>query len=543
MRQNLVLLFVLVFALCACGTHRTTQTLQVSEPPVIEKISAVTPVATSSPSSSTEEFSLVLPLPASTEYDKVATELDAYKPLFAGVMRTEPDVRLRITAHTALLHSAKESMTRSERIADAVKKYLLADTGIDPSRIQILPRGAEAPLFANSSAYGRARNNRMELTLENISKSVQKSGAAPEIVPAGQPEASAYSIESPEPLAVSSEVLTRTYTFRFASGHSGLNSDMLQQAESLSSFLKANPGVKAVIVGHTDNVGRADNNQRLSYQRGLELQITLLTKFGIPAERTEVRGAGEDRPIADNRTALGRSLNRRVEVSMLPYKPVLRFAEIPSRSVIPGESAAPVARKNAPPPAPAYAQVATVTDYRQRLERLAKLYGAREVIYSGGVRYVPLQSAGSIRNYRVEISVSKCTLWLYRILPDGSKLLVRPYKVATAKRGTPYPQGSGYVTAIDYDPWWFPTARMVRQAAAKGRRLEPVPPGNNSNPMGAFKIYLSHANNGGSFRIHGTNKPSLIGQRVSQGCIRMTNNDGLELARTIKPGTEVVVYE
>ena len=109
--------------------------------------------------------------------------------------------------------------------------------------------------------------------------------------------------------------------------------------------------------------------------------------------------------------------------------------------------------------------------------------------------------------------------------------------------GLPYPQGAGYVTAIDYDPWWYPTKRMVRQAAEKGRRLEPVPPGNRSNPMGAFKIFLSHGNDGGSFRIHGTNKPSLIGKRVSQGCIRMTNKDGLELARTITPGTEVDVYE
>ncbi len=548
MRQNIALLIFMVFALSACGAHGGRKSLKAAATPVIQDLPSKTVKPEKQPPKKSE-LSLVLSLPKNQDDSAIASELDIYKAALVGILKIEPRTHLRITAHSALLHSQQESMERSKHIALAVKNYLLREGAIDPARIRILPRGAEVPLFANSSAYGRARNNRMELTIENISDAGQSVvvRSAPPVAPVPQnTTAGVASPPAPALPAPSRDALARTFTFRFSTGRSGLDSSMLQQARELAQFLQNTPGIKARIVGHTDNVGSRENNQRLSYQRALELQIALLTRFGIPAERTEVKGYGEDKPLADNSTSRGRSLNRRVEIRMLPYKPVVRYAGIAPQTVVPGESAAPAAAVRQSASAVAVPQGARKTgkqDYRQRLEQLAKLYGAREVIYSGGVRYVPLRSANELKNYRIEISVGKCTLWLYRVLPDGSKMLMRPYKVATAKKGVPYPQGTGYVTAIDYDPWWFPTARMIRQAAAKGRRLAPVPPGSRSNPMGAFKIYLSHGNNGGSFRIHGTNRPSLIGRRVSQGCIRMTNKDGLELARTIEPGTEVVVYE
>lgn len=143
------------------------------------------------------------------------------------------------------------------------------------------------------------------------------------------------------------------------------------------------------------------------------------------------------------------------------------------------------------------------------------------------------------RRFRIEVSISKCTLWLYEILPDGSKKLVRPFQVATAKPGTPWPKGEGRITGIDFSPWWYPTENMKRQARRIGKRLVPVPPGSTRNPMGDVKIMLSHIEDGGAYRIHGTNQPWLIGKRVSLGCIRMRNEEGLELARTVPVGTVV----
>ena len=61
--------------------------------------------------------------------------------------------------------------------------------------------------------------------------------------------------------------------------------------------------------------------------------------------------------------------------------------------------------------------------------------------------------------------------------------------------------------------------------------------GGPGNPLGARAMYLS----GSVYRIHGTNKPSSIGQHVSSGCIRMLNEDVIDLYSRTQVGTKVVV--
>jgi lipoprotein-anchoring transpeptidase ErfK/SrfK len=61
--------------------------------------------------------------------------------------------------------------------------------------------------------------------------------------------------------------------------------------------------------------------------------------------------------------------------------------------------------------------------------------------------------------------------------------------------------------------------------------------GGPGNPLGARAMYLS----GSVYRIHGTNAPQTIGQRVSSGCIRLTNEDVADLYERVKVGVKVVV--
>jgi len=61
--------------------------------------------------------------------------------------------------------------------------------------------------------------------------------------------------------------------------------------------------------------------------------------------------------------------------------------------------------------------------------------------------------------------------------------------------------------------------------------------GGPTNPLGARAMYLGNT----IYRIHGTNAPSTIGQRVSSGCIRLTNEDVIDLASRVNVGTKVVV--
>jgi adhesin transport system outer membrane protein len=80
----------------------------------------------------------------------------------------------------------------------------------------------------------------------------------------------------------------------------------------LAEFLQKHPDLKLTIEGHTDSVGSSQFNQRLSQQRADSVVKNLVEKHGIPPERLMASGFGEDRPIADNTTAEGRSQNRRV---------------------------------------------------------------------------------------------------------------------------------------------------------------------------------------------------------------------------------------
>src|SRR5262245_51604909 len=65
--------------------------------------------------------------------------------------------------------------------------------------------------------------------------------------------------------------------------------------------------------------------------------------------------------------------------------------------------------------------------------------------------------------------------------------------------------------------------------------------GGPHNPLGARGIYLYQGNKDTLFRIHGTNQPEYIGQAISSGCIRLTNEDVIDLYNRVKVGAIVVV--
>jgi lipoprotein-anchoring transpeptidase ErfK/SrfK len=86
-------------------------------------------------------------------------------------------------------------------------------------------------------------------------------------------------------------------------------------------------------------------------------------------------------------------------------------------------------------------------------------------------------------------------------------------------------------------PSWTPTA-------GEHQRLGPLPnfvPGGPQNPMGARATYLYANGKDTLFRIHGTNQPEYIGSAISSGCIRLTNEDVIDLYSRVKMGSPVVV--
>lgn len=82
----------------------------------------------------------------------------------------------------------------------------------------------------------------------------------------------------------------------------------------IAGLLKANPALKVLVVGHTDNVGEFAFNKDLSERRAAAVAAALSTRFGIATERLTPLGASFMAPVATNRTEEGRALNRRVEL-------------------------------------------------------------------------------------------------------------------------------------------------------------------------------------------------------------------------------------
>ncbi len=85
---------------------------------------------------------------------------------------------------------------------------------------------------------------------------------------------------------------------------------------SLATIMKAFSTAKLKIVGHTDNVGDAAQNQKIALDRATAVKDSLI-KAGVPAERVIAEGAGPDRPIASNDTEEGRAKNRRIELTIV----------------------------------------------------------------------------------------------------------------------------------------------------------------------------------------------------------------------------------
>ena len=116
----------------------------------------------------------------------------------------------------------------------------------------------------------------------------------------------------------------------------------------------------------------------------------------------------------------------------------------------------------------------------------------------------------------------------------GLKLL-KSYKVSTAKKDIKKPLGEGNITSIALNPVWYPTSDTIESFKKRGIDLPTVVPGGDKlNYMGSAKINLTHRVDGkDTFRIHGTLSEKTIGSYESAGCIRMKNEEVVQLVEIL----------
>ena len=216
----------------------------------------------------------------------------------ADVLRACPGARFEVAGHTDSQGRAEVNGRLSSERAEAVKTALEAEE-LPLVALSARGYGASVPVADNESAEGRARNRRIEITL----------------VTDAPPEAGEAALTPVACAADITEMLAEG-AIQFAPGSTEIAGESLEVVEAVAVTLAACPGASFEITGHTDDQGAAEVNLSLSQQRADAVRVAL-EEAGVSGVTLTARGYGEEAPIADNDSAEGRALNRRIEMALI----------------------------------------------------------------------------------------------------------------------------------------------------------------------------------------------------------------------------------
>ena len=159
------------------------------------------------------------------------------------------------------------------------------------------------------------------------------------------------------------------------------------------------------------------------------------------------------------------------------------------------------------------------------LRRIPKQFWRQQVAYQS--KYGP----GTI-------VVDTSERYLYLVQPGGTAMR---YGVGVGRQESLNFRGTATIGRKAAWPNWTPTANMIQKQPERYADYAGGMPGGLNNPLGARALYLYRNGNDTHFRLHGTIEPYTIGQSVSSGCIRLMNQDIIDLYNRVPTGTKVVV--
>jgi outer membrane protein OmpA-like peptidoglycan-associated protein len=192
--------------------------------------------------------------------------------------------------HLAYLAQQRVGIARAvadRRVAEAA----VADAGHQRDQVRLSARTQEANVAHADASLARAQANDAEARNSALALELKNLHAKP----------------TPRGMVITlSDVL-------FDTDQSSLKPDGREQLDRLAAFLKAYPERKALIEGFTDNVGSNAHNEGLSHRRAEAVKSALMDR-GVAMGRIGTQAFGESNPVADNDSAVGRQLNRRVEI-------------------------------------------------------------------------------------------------------------------------------------------------------------------------------------------------------------------------------------
>jgi len=201
-------------------------------------------------------------------------------------MKKYPTTSAVIEGHTDNVGAADYNMKLSQRRAESVVNALAEDYGIDRSRLSAVGFGLTRPIADNGTDAGRQKNRRIEAIID-----------------------CAFDVTKVQP----PERLCMSLVMDFDSGKADIKPEYRDEIAKVADYLKQYPSTTALIEGHTDNVGDADYNMKLSQQRAANVVNYLADNFGIARSRLSAKGYGDTRRISYDNTAEGRQRNRRID--------------------------------------------------------------------------------------------------------------------------------------------------------------------------------------------------------------------------------------
>ncbi|HSN50481.1 MAG TPA: OmpA family protein, partial [Bacteroidales bacterium] len=220
--------------------------------------------------------------------------------------RLSSDKTISIEGHHILIHyylnenaQAPGGIQIIRNYTNAIKKiggqivYEFEDGGIEYSIMKLVKNAQEVWVQVNGGGNGMYSINIVEKQAMDQDVIADASSMASSIKEAGK---------------------VALYGIYFDTGKSSLKPESQPALEEISKLLKADPGLKLYVVGHTDNTGLFNTNIKLSMDRATVVVGALVTQFAVNPARLTAYGDGPTSPVASNDKEEGRALNRRVEL-------------------------------------------------------------------------------------------------------------------------------------------------------------------------------------------------------------------------------------
>ncbi|MSM38153.1 MAG: OmpA family protein [Geobacter sp.] len=201
-------------------------------------------------------------------------------------MKKYPTTTAVIEGYTDEVGSDEYNLQLSQRRAESVVKSLVDNFGIDPSRLSAKGYGKASPIADNATDAGKQKNRHINAIID----------CALDVKELAPP---------PERLCISLKV-------EYATDSAEIQPRYYGEVNKVGDYMKKYPTTTAVIEGHTDNIGGAEHNMKLSLQRAENVVNYLVENFGIERSRLFAKGYGATRRIAYNNTPEGRQKNRRI---------------------------------------------------------------------------------------------------------------------------------------------------------------------------------------------------------------------------------------